>query len=275
MRLSLKYIFSATILAVMLTSCQQPGGNSPGSEYMPDMGHSLAYEANHYNYYYNNTWGSQDEYYQFAKPRKPVAGTVPRVRSSESGGIAIPVQGSTPYYYADTEEERARAIAELIDNPYPITEAGLATGKELYNIFCATCHGEKANGGGYLYDTDLNPNAKYPVAAANFLLDEHINASNGRYYHAIMHGKNLMGSYKDKISTEERWQVIHYIRSLQAKEKKLAYNQLENTLNTVDRPAGAQKVLAEAVTPVVEDNSHVDEHKGGHEGDHNHDQGSH
>lgn len=69
MRLSLKYTFSTLILATLvLTSCQQPGGNSTGSEYMPDMGHSLAYEANHYNYYYNNTWGSEDEYYQFAKP---------------------------------------------------------------------------------------------------------------------------------------------------------------------------------------------------------------
>ena len=65
-----------------------------------------------------------------------------------------------------------------------------------------------------------------------------VNASNGRYYHAIMHGRNLMGSYKDKVSYEERWNVIHYIRSLQAKELKLTYNQLENTLNSVDQPAG-------------------------------------
>ena len=30
-----------------------------------------------------------------------------------------------------------------------------------------------------------------------------------------MHGKGVMGSYKDKLSFEERWQVIHYLRSLQ------------------------------------------------------------
>ena len=40
-----------------------------------------------------------------------------------------------------------------------------------------------------------------------------------------MYGKNVMGSYKDKISYEERWQVIHYIRSLQAKDKKLEYSE--------------------------------------------------
>ena len=79
---------------------------------------------------------------------------------------------------------------------------------------------------------------KYPAAPANFLLEEHLSASNGRYYHAIMYGKNVMGAYKDKLSFEERWNVIHYIRSLQAKELKLEYNQMSNTLNNVDRPAG-------------------------------------
>jgi len=274
MNISFKNTIGAACVAIFaMTSCQQPGGNSPGSEYMPDMGHSLAYEANHYNYYYNNTWGDQDEYYKYAKPRKPVAGTVARTRTPGAAGINIPVQGSTPYYYVDTEEDRTRAIAEVIDNAYPITDAGLETGKELYEVFCATCHGEKGDGAGYLYDTDKNPEAKYPVAAANFLLDEHVNASNGRYYHAIMYGKNLMGSYKDKISTEERWQVIHYIRSLQAKELKLEYNQVLNTLNAVDKPAG---VKAPAVVSIEEGgHSHIDgsEHDGhgddhGHEDDH-------
>ena len=246
------------VIAFGLQSCQQAGVNNPGSEYMPDMGHSIAYEANYYNYYYYNTWGTEDEYYKFAQPGLPVAGTVPR--RSNSGSFNIPVQGSVPYYYADTEEERTRAIAEIIDNPLPITDKGLAEGKELYNIFCATCHGDKGDGNGYLLRDD---GGKYPVQPANFLLEEHLKASNGRYYHAIMYGKNLMGGYADKISYEERWNVIHYIRSLQAKELKLAYNQLENTLNDVDQPAGADYL---AVNMMDEAEGHdVDlEHKDDH-----------
>ena len=264
-------VMGMVLAIVVLSSCQQPGGNTPGSEYMPDMGHSVAYEANHYNYYYNNTWGDEEEYYEMAKPRYPVGGTVPRTRTNGAvKGISIPVQGSQPYYYGDTEEERAKATAEIIDNPYPITDAGLAHGKELYGVFCATCHGDKGDGAGWLYDTDQNPNAKYPVQPANFLSDEHVSASNGRYYHAIMHGKNLMGAYKDKMSTEERWEVIHYIRSLQAKDKKLAYNQLENTLNNVDRPAGPEEVLAEVMTS-SEDHGHGHDHDEGYSHDHDHD----
>jgi len=227
------------VLAFGLQSCQQAGVNNPGSEYMPDMGHSIAYEANYYSYYYYNTWGTEDEYYKFAQPGLPVEGTRPR--RNNVGSFSIPTQGSVPYYYSDTEPERTRAIAEVIDNPLPITDAGLAEGKELYNTFCATCHGEKADGNGYLVRDD---GGVYPVQPANFLLEEHLKASNGRYYHAIMHGKNLMGGYSDKISYEERWNVIHYIRSLQAKELKLAYNQLENTLNDVDQPAGADYLAA-------------------------------
>jgi len=230
------------VVAFGLQSCQQAGVNNPGSEYMPDMGHSVAYEANYYNYYYYNTWGTEDEYYKFAQPKLPVEGTVPR--RNNMGGFAIPVQGSVPYYYGDTEEERTRAMNELIENPLPITDAGLEEGKNLYNIFCATCHGEKGDGNGYLVRDD---GGVYPVQPANFLLEEHLKASNGRYYHAIMHGKNLMGAYADKISYEERWNVIHYIRSLQAKELKLTYNQLENTLNDIDVPAGANYMAANMV----------------------------
>ncbi len=266
----------ATIM--FLSSCQQAGMDNPGSEFMPDMAHSIAYEANSYSYYYNNTWGSKEDYYKMAQPRVPVKGTIPRGYAGGAGaastdnGFAMAPNGSVPYYYDDTEEERTRATNEIIDNPFPITDAGLAEGKELYSVFCATCHGEKGDGGGYLVRDD---GGKYPVQPANFLLDEFVAASNGRYYHSIMYGKNMMGGYADKLSYEERWNVIHYIHSLQAKEKKLVYSQMENTLNGVDRPAG------EMVVHVDED--HGDGHHDAHEshdghGDSDHgeeDHGSH
>jgi len=107
---------------------------------------------------------------------------------------------------------------------------------------------------------------KYPAQPANMMLEEFVNASNGRYYHAMIYGKNLMGGYADKLSYEERWQVIHHIRSLQAKSLGLTYNQLENTLNTVDRPAGEMAVHVEDVH--MED-AHGDDHQDDH-GDHSH-----
>ncbi len=230
------------IAAIMFFgSCKQAGVNNAGSEYMPDMAHSIAYEANSYSYYYNNTWGSEGDYYKMAQPRKPVKGTVARGyaggvgAASSDNGFHMTPNGSAPYYYGDSDAERERASAEILENPYPITDAGLAEGKDLYNIYCGICHGAKGDGGGYLVRDD---GGKYPVQPANFLLDEFVGASSGRFYHSIIYGKNMMGSYVDKLSYEERWNVIHYIRSLQAKDKKLVYDQYENTLNSVGKPAG-------------------------------------
>ncbi|MBP6396616.1 MAG: cytochrome c [Saprospiraceae bacterium] len=234
-----KYILFLALVSLLALSCQKPGGNSTGSEYMPDMAHSVAYEANTYGYYYQNRWGSEKDLYEFSTPRKPVAGTIARGYVGSTDGTSgmgngrhFSPNGSVPYYYADTEEERARATAEIINNPYPITASGLEKGKALYNIYCGICHGEKGDGAGYLVRDD----GKYPAQPANFLLDDFINSSNGRYYHSIMYGRNVMGGYSDKLSYKERWEVIHYIRSLQATSKNLVYSEKANTLNSVDVP---------------------------------------
>ena len=247
-------IIVCALAMVFFTACQSSDGNQTGSEFMPDMAHSVAYEANVRSGYWLNTFdeSSVKTRVDLEKARLPVKGTIPRGSSGNTAnhekgnGIKLPASGSVPYYYEDTEEERTRAMAEIISNPVPITAAGLETGKMLYNINCAICHGEKIDGNGWLVDEN-NANQVYPAAPANFLLDEHINATNGRYYHAIVYGKNVMGGYTDKLSYEERWNVIHYIRSLQAKEKKLVYNDLENTFGAGATPGGSSTPKVAAV----------------------------
>ncbi len=232
--------------AFMFEACSPAKGDKPGHEYMPDMAHSIAYEANRIDEYSLHTWNDQSVRsvtQLWGTPRKPVNGTIPRgyvglaahANSADfeamlkGGGksISTPINGNVPYYYADTEEERTRANKEIILNPYPITKKGLEKGKELWKIYCGICHGDKCAGNGYLVRED----GKYPAQPANLLLDTFANGNNGRLYHAIMYGKNVMGNYADKLSYGERWDVIHYIRACQAEEKKLDYNDKKNTLN--------------------------------------------
>ena len=276
---------------LLVSSCQQPTGNITGSEFMPDMAHSIAYEANHYTYYYNNTWGTESEYYEYAKPKKPVAGTVPRgsagMATSDSdlansmngekfnSSKYIPVNGSVPYHYEDTEEERSRAATEVVDNPFPISDAEMSKAKDLYNIMCGICHGIKGDGQGYL----VREGGAYGAQPANFLLPEQVSMSNGQYYHAIMFGKNMMGGYADKLSYEERWNVIHYIRSLQAKELKMEYNQEVNTLNDWATPLTLTASYLKSQNEIEMHNvgdqhgdSHTDEHGEAHgDGNDSHD----
>lgn len=273
---NLKYILYSVAAVSLLYSCTPAGGNYAGKEYMPDMAHSVGFEYQSYANYSRNNWDSASVINRkfLSRPLNPAEGTIPRGYAGLSfaspdaydsimnilrGGnqlnaIAVPVNGKVPYHYGNTEEERIRASKDIVGNPFPISEAGLAKGKELYDIYCGICHGEKGDGAGYLV-RDANPakgdlGGVYPAAPANFMLDTFYISTNGRFYHAIMYGKNVMGGYAEKLSFEERWQVIHYIRSLQATAKGLAYSASANTLNpSFAVPAAQVKKLALAPPP--------------------------
>lgn len=269
--LSFQNILLSLLVILLLWGCKSADGDYPGSEYMPDMGHSLAMEANVMADYSLNTWDekSTKSLKELSYPRKGLPGTVPRGFAGEYYGSyrstnaeVLNPNGYVPYDYADTEEDRLRATAAIVENPFPIENVKMDKAKELYNIYCGVCHGEKGDGNGYLVRDD---GGVYPAQPISFINEEFVAASNGRYYHAIMYGKNVMGGYKDKLSYEERWQVIHYIRSLQAKSLNLVYNEEKNTLNTVDIPL-LNWSASENAHDVMEDDqdTHGDEH-GTHE----------
>lgn len=290
----IKHLLICSLVTLTLLSnysCQQAGRNSTGSEFIPDMAHSTAYDANVITDYSLNTWDKESvkSRRELSQPRLPVSGTVPRgfagiathdgsfgsaedavvntmKKMQGADGIAYTPNGSAPYYFPDTEEGRTAATEQIKYNPFPITADGLARGQELYNIYCGICHGEKGDGGGYLVRDD---GGKYPAQPANFLDSQFVYATNGRYYHGIMYGKNAMGGYPDKLSYEERWQVIHYIRALQAKDKKVKYSPEANELKAeFGVPEVQAKRLADAViqkpatAPPVEE-SGGEEHSGG------------
>ena len=182
--------FLAIMSSYMFVACSPAKGDSPGHEYMPDMGHSVAYEANRIDEYSLHTWNDQSVRtvtQLWGTPRKPVKGSIARgyvglsahtdnldyaAQISGMGkSVSTPVNGSVPYYYTDTEEERTRANKEIVGNPYPITKIRLEKGKELWKVYCGICHGDKCAGNGYLVRDD----GKYPAQPANLLLDTFVN----------------------------------------------------------------------------------------------------
>jgi mono/diheme cytochrome c family protein len=272
---------AATMGILALNACQQAGKNATGSEFIPDMAHSIAYEANVLTNYSLNTWDKESTVSrrELSVPRLPVNGTIPRgyaavsahdgvfasaeaavlytrERTNIGEGISYTPNGSTPYYYPDSEEGRTAATEQVLYNPFPITAEGLAKGKELYDVFCGICHGEKADGAGYLVRDD---GGKYPAQPANLVDQQFLDATNGRFYHAVIYGKNAMGGYADKLSYEERWQVIHYIRSLQAKSLKLQYDEQGNTFQSA---YGVPAALLPQPDVTPEEPDHAEEHVG-------------
>jgi mono/diheme cytochrome c family protein len=255
----------------LFSKCSGAGKDQTGHEYMPDMYHSVGYETNVLTNYSWNTWDAQSTFTkaQLSQPRGKVNGSIARGYTAgyygqdmeylrgknAANAISTPTNGEAPFYYANTEEDRLRCEAEMVKNPFKITKAGLEKAKPLYESLCGICHGNKADGQGWLVTM---PDSKYPVQPKNLIGDDMIAAGNGRYYFAMMYGKNVMGAYADKLSFEERWQVIHYVRALQATSKKLKYDQDGNTLNNIDVPGntvvlapGTPKITASPKAPVA------------------------
>ncbi len=89
-----------------------------------------------------------------------------------------------------------------------ITRAFLERGRERYQIFCAPCHGALGDGNGIT--------KQYGMGATPTYHDERLRAqSEGELFHVITAGKNTMFGYGDKITADDRWAIVAYVRALQ------------------------------------------------------------
>ena len=96
-------------------------------------------------------------------------------------------------------------------NPIAATDVSVARGAELYSLHCQMCHGTTGEGTG-------------PIAAflVNFkpanLTSEVVQAkSDGSIFLAITYGiDGRMPPLNENLTVRERWDVVNYIRSLQA-----------------------------------------------------------
>jgi hypothetical protein len=93
-------------------------------------------------------------------------------------------------------------------NPLPVNEVVMARGQERFAISCLPCHGPIADGNGVT--------KKLGMAIVANLHDKRIvQMPDGEIFNVITHGRNNMGSYGDKITPEDRWAIVHYVRALQ------------------------------------------------------------
>ena len=104
--------------------------------------------------------------------------------------------------------KKADGIAFVEANPVKITAELLKRGQDRYTIFCLPCHSAVGDGKGIT--------TKFGMANVANLHDERIiKLPDGEIFNTITYGKNLMGSYADKLDVTDRWAVISYVRSLQ------------------------------------------------------------
>jgi len=160
--------------------------NTPGWDYFPDMFYSTAYE----------TFTGNPNFSDGMTMRVPVPGTVPR--------------GYTPFNYTIDPESRIRAGIELI-NPVSPTPESIMKGKKVYTIFCQGCHGVSGDGNGPLFESGL-----YPLPPRDLTDKVSMDLKEGEIFHSITIGFGSMGAHGSQIKTADRWELINYLRSLQA-----------------------------------------------------------
>lgn len=179
----------AAIAAVIsITSCQEEGGLAP--EYMPDMYRSPAVEP-YVDYGELRGQYSDAKYTDQMTAKHPVAGTIPR--------------GFVPYGYEDTPEGYELA-GQSLTNPIAYTDAVGADGEELYGMFCVHCHGKTGQGDGTLVERE-----KFPPIPTKF--GPALELTEGKMFHTITYGKGLMGPHASQLNKEERWKLVHFIRT--------------------------------------------------------------
>jgi len=188
-----KYLNNITKFAVVaailsFTSCKEENGLAP--EYMPDMYRSPSMET---YVDYGELRGKQGDstLINTMNARHPVKGTIPR--------------GFTPYAYQNNFEDYELAGLNL-KNPIIFNDKVAKEGKELYGMFCIHCHGKTGQGDGSLVQND-----KFPPLPVKFAPG--LSISEGKMFHTITYGKGLMGSHSSQLTQEERWKLVHYIRT--------------------------------------------------------------
>ena len=187
----------------VLSACNSPE-NSPGYEYAPDMYRSPAIEA--YVDYgmdpYHFTTDSAEKQRNRPSAMLPPEGTVKFSPDAEKAMFNM------PYKYSNTAEGYEAAGANL-KNPLPLTKANFMHGKELYGKFCTHCHGEKGQGDGKVVESGHAPPTPYDGPQLK-------NLPEGKIFHVITYGKNMMGAHAQQVNQEERWKLVHYVQSLQS-----------------------------------------------------------
>jgi mono/diheme cytochrome c family protein len=128
--------------------------------------------------------------------------------------LAVPLAGVCTAFQAAGDEWKAPARQAKRQNPVPADEKSIAAGKTIYQKECLSCHGSSGKGDG--------PAAKDLPRKCGDLSDAKLWAqTDGALFWKITEGKTPMPAY-DKLLKEEndRWIVIHYIRTLAPKPKE-------------------------------------------------------
>lgn len=101
----------------------------------------------------------------------------------------------------------ATDAAMKMKNPVKADAASIGEGKELFAQHCKSCHGAKGKGDGAKAE-------KIDISCGDFTSAEFAKASDGELFWKTTEGRKPMPSFKEKLSDNERWSIVNFMRTL-------------------------------------------------------------
>lgn len=202
----IRTFFGLMLMAFFVASCsfnRSPESskydpNHPGFEYSPEMYHAIGYEP------LSTVADEDNEYFKL----NPVTKSKQNLIKPVNGTIA---RNKAEYYYPyEDNNEGYEKAGEELTNPLAVNDENLAKGKKLYMSFCSHCHGEQGKNDGYLMAEGLFPPPPWPSYQDDYIQ----NLPEGKIFHSIHYGRNLMGSHAAQIEPMDRWKIVMYVEDL-------------------------------------------------------------
>ena len=216
-------IIGCVAMAVAVISCGR-GRRETGRAYMPDMYYSRAIET----YTALDTTKFTSDVNEAGEKifynRLPVAGSIAR------GDMAA---------YPFKNDSVGYASSASVTNPLDKSTIDMKEAERLYLVNCGICHGKKLDGNGPLYNDGNGP---FAAAPKNLAGDPAMVAmAEGTMFHSVTYGIRAMGSYASQLNTKQRWMVIAYVKSKQAKPTGASAAKTDSTVATKADSTGAVK----------------------------------
>ncbi len=211
MRIFLAIFILTIVAALSILGLRGSKSTKPPIEIFPDMDHQARYKPQASNGFFS------DERNDRPVPSNTVArGNYFNYAEVFSADFNDPNLGNALF---NKGKDASGNFVQKV--PLEITHELMEKGKQKYEIFCIACHGAAGDGNGVT--------KSYGVLAPTYPDDRLRTVEDGYIYDVITNGKGLMYPLNDRMTPEERWATVFYVRALQrsqnAKAKDLSVAQ--------------------------------------------------